>query len=90
MNLVIFKVQGIENLELKNFLGFGWEEDKKNQIIMNGYKSTLLLILDGENCEKNKKLVLRFKKYFDQVKDPIILKVLLNEILYENIRIANN
>ena len=56
---------------------------------MNGYESTLLLNLDGENCEKNKKLVLRFKKYFDQVKDPIILKVLLNEILYENIRIAN-
>ena len=78
-----------KKLELKNFLGFGWEEDKKNQIIMNGYESTLLLNLDGENCEKNKKLVLRFKKYFDQVKDPIILKVLLNEILYGNIRIAN-
>ena len=79
-----------KRLELKNFLGFGWEEDKKNQIIMNGYKSTLLLNFDRKKCEINKKLVLRFKKYFDQVKDPIILKVLLNEIFYENIRITNN
>jgi len=79
-----------ENLELKNFLGFGWEEDKKNQIIMNGFKSTLLLNSDTENCEKNKKLVLRLQKYFDQVKGPIILKVLLNDILYENISIKNN
>ena len=79
-----------ENLELKNFLGFGWEEDKKNQIIMNGFKSTLLLDFDRKNCEKNKKLVLRFQKYFDQVRGPIILKVLLNDILYENISIKNN
>ena len=79
-----------ENLELKNFLGFGWEEDKKNQIIMNGFKSTLLLNFDRKNCEKNKKLVLRFQKYFDQVRGPIILKVLLNDILYENISIKNN
>ena len=79
-----------ENLELKNFLGFGWEENKKNQIIMNGFKSTLLLNSDRKNCEKNKKLVLRLQKYFDQVRDPIILKVLLNDILYENISIKNN
>ena len=81
---------GNENLELKNFLGFGWEEDKKNQIIMNGFKSTLLLNSDTKNCEKNKKLVLRLQKYFDQVRGPIILKVLLNDILYENISIKNN
>ena len=79
-----------KRLELKNFLGFGWEEDKKNQIIMNGYKSTLLLDFDRKNCEINKKLVLRFQKYFDQVKDPIILKVLINEIFYGDIRITNN
>ena len=79
-----------ENLELKNFLGFGWEEDKKNQIIMNGFKSTLLLNSDRKNCEKNKKLVLRLQKYFDQVRDPIILKVLLNDILYENISFRDN
>ncbi len=79
-----------KRLELKNFLGFGWEEDKKNQIIMNGYKSTLLLNFDRKNCEINKKLVLRFQKYFDQVKDPIILKVLINEIFYGDIRITNN
>ena len=79
-----------KNLELKNFLGFGWEENKKNQIIMNGSKSTLLLNSDGKNCEKNKKIVLRLQKYFDQVRDPIILKVLLNDILYEDISIKNN
>ena len=79
-----------DNLELKNFLGFGWEEDKKNQIIMNGFKSTLLLNSDRKNCEKNKKLVLRFQKYFDQIRGPIILKVLLNDILYENISIKDN
>tara|TARA_X000000950_G_scaffold158627_1_gene194434 strand:+ start:797 stop:2890 length:2094 start_codon:yes stop_codon:yes gene_type:complete len=79
-----------KRLELKNFLGFGWEEDKKNQIIMNGYKSTLLLNFDRKNCEINKKLVLRFQKYFDQVKDPIILKVLINEIFYGDIKITNN
>ena len=79
-----------DNLELKNFLGFGWEEDKKNQIIMNGFKSTLLLNSDRKNCEKNKKLVLRLQKYFDQIRGPIILKVLLNDILYENISIKNN
>ncbi len=79
-----------KRLELKNFLGFGWEEDKKNQIIMNGYKSTLLLNFDRKNCEINKKLVLRFQKYFDQVKDPIILKVLINEIFYGDIRVTNN
>ena len=85
-------IQSTKNkrLELKNFLGFGWEEDKKNQIIMNGYKSTLLLDFDRKNCEINKKLVLRFQKYFDQVKDPIILKVLINEIFYGDIRITNN
>ena len=75
---------------MKNFLGFGWEEDKKNQIIMNGFKSTLLLNSDRKNCEKNKKLVLRLQKYFDQIRGPIILKVLLNDILYENISIKNN
>ena len=79
-----------ENLELKNFLGFGWEEDKKNQIIMNGFKSTLLLNSDRKNCEKNKKLVLRLQKYFDQIRGPIILKVQINDILYENISIKNN
>ena len=79
-----------ENLELKNFLGFGWEENKKNQIIMNGSKSTLLLNSDGKNCEKNKKIVLRLQKYFDQVRGPIFLKVLLNDILYGNISIKNN
>ena len=79
-----------KNLELKNFLGFGWEENKKNQIIMNGFKSTLLLNSDRKNCEKNKKLVLRLQKYFDQIRDPIILKVLINDILYENISIKNN
>ena len=84
------QTSGDRKLELKNFLGFGWEEDKKNQIIMNGYKSTLLINFDRVNCEKNKKLVLRFQKYFDQVRDPIILKVLVNEILYENIKISNN
>ena len=57
---------------------------------MNGYKSTLLLNFDKKNCEINKKLVLRFQKYFDQVKDPIILKVLINEIFYGDIRITNN
>jgi len=90
-----FEFSNIQNtrnkkLDLNNFLGFGWEKDKKNQIIMNGYKSTLLLNFDRKNCEKNKKLVFRFQKYFDQVRDPIILKVLLNEILYENISITNN
>ena len=79
-----------KNLNLKNFLGFGWEKDKKNQIIMNGLKSTLLLNFDRKNCEENKKLVLKFQKYFDQVRDPIILKVLLNDILYEDISIKNN
>ncbi len=79
-----------KNLELKNFLGFGWEKDKKNQIIMNGLKSTLLLNFDRKNCEENKKLVLKFQKYFDQVRDPIILKVLLNDILYENISFRDN
>ena len=79
-----------KKLELKNFLGFGWEKNKKNQIIMNGYKSSLLINFDRKNCKKNKKIVLSLKKYFDQVRDPIILKVLLNEILYENISITNN
>ena len=79
-----------KKLELKNFLGFGWEIDKKNQIIMNGYESTLLIDFDRKNCEKNKKIILRFQKYFDHVRNPIILKVILNEILYENIRILNN
>ena len=79
-----------DNLELKNFLGFGWEEDKKNQIIMNGFKSTLLLNSDRKNCKKNKKLVLRLQKYFDEIRGPIILKVQINDILYENISIKNN
>jgi len=85
-------IQITENkkLDLKNFLGFGWEEDKKNQIIMNGSKSTLLLNLDRINCKENKKIVLRLKKYFDQVKDPIILKVLSNDVLYGNISITDN
>ncbi len=79
-----------KKLDLKKFLGFGWEEDKKNQIIMNGFKSTLLLNLDRKNCKENKKIILRLKKYFDQVKDPIILKVLLNDVLYGNISITDN
>ena len=85
-------IQSTKNkrLELKNFLGFGWEEDKKNQIIMNGYKSTLFLNFDMKNCEINKKVVFRFQKYFNQLRDPINLKVLLNEIFYEDIRITNN
>ena len=56
-------------------MGFGWERDNKNQIIMNGFKSTLLFDFDKKNCENNKKIVLRFKKYFDQVRDPVVLKV---------------
>ena len=45
-----------KKLELKNFLGFGWEEDKKNQIIMNGYKSTLLFVLMVKIVKKIKNL----------------------------------
>ena len=79
-----------KKLGLKNFLGFGWESDNNDQIIMNGYKSTLLFVSDSKNCESNKELKLRFKKYFDELKDPIVLKVLINEILYENVKISND
>ena len=57
---------------------------------MNGYESTLLLNLDGENCEKNKKLVLRFKKDFDQFKDPIILKVILTKFCMKILELRMN
>ncbi len=76
--------------ELNNFLGFGWERDNSNQIIMNGYKSSLLFDFNKKNCENKKKLILKFKKYFAQVRDPVVLKVSLNEIYYENITIINN
>ena len=79
-----------EKLKLKNFLGFGWEKDNNNQILMNGFKSTLLFNLNTNNCENNKELTLKLKKYFDQTKNPVILKVLLNEIPHENIKITNN
>ena len=79
-----------KKLELKNYLGFGWERDNNKQIIMNGYKSTLLFDFDVKNCENNKKLMLSFQKYFAQARDPVVLKVLVNEILYENLRITNN
>ena len=79
-----------EKLKLKNFLGFGWENDNNNQIFMNGFKSTLLFNLNTNNCENNKELTLKLKKYFDQTKNPVILKVLLNEIPHENIKITNN
>ena len=76
--------------ELNNFLGFGWERDNSNQIIMNGYKSSLLFDFNKKNCENKKKLILKFKKYFAQVRDPVVLKVSFNEIYYENITIINN
>ena len=79
-----------KKLELKNYLGFGWERDNNKQIIMNGYKSTLLFYFDVNNCENDKKLIFRFQKYFEQARDPVFLKILVNEILYENIRIINN
>ena len=79
-----------KKLKLKNFLGFGWENDNNNQIFMNGFKSTLLFNLNTNNCENNKELTLKLKKYFDQTKNPVILKVLLNEIPHENIKITNN
>ncbi len=79
-----------DNLELKNFLGFGWEVSEKNQIIMNGYKSSLLFKIGEENCENNKEIIFSFQKYFDELSDTIILKVLLNENLFENLEIAKS
>ena len=79
-----------KKLKLKNFLGFGWENDNNNQIFTNGFKSTLLFNLNTNNCENNKELTLKLKKYFDQTNNPVILKVLLNEIPHENIKITNN
>ena len=79
-----------KNFELKNFLGFGWEKNENNQIIMNGYKSSLIFNVDNNNCDNNHELILRFQKYFNQMRDPIILKVLLNEIIYKDLKIENN
>tara|TARA_B100000989_G_scaffold50898_1_gene33752 strand:- start:995 stop:3085 length:2091 start_codon:yes stop_codon:yes gene_type:complete len=78
-----------ENLKLINFLGFGWEISEKNQIIMNGYKSSLLFKVSKENCENNKQIVFSFQKYFDELSDTIKLKVLFNGILNENLEIKN-
>jgi hypothetical protein len=75
--------------KLKNYLGFGWESDNNNQIIMNGFKSTLLFNFNND-CQNNKELILRFQKYFHQIKNPVILKVMLNENPHENITISNN
>ena len=75
--------------KLKNHLGFGWESDNNNQIIMNGFKSTLLFNFNND-CQNNKELILRFQKYFHQIKNPVILKVILNENPHENISISNN
>ena len=79
-----------DNLKLKNLLGFGWEIDKNNQVIMNGYESSLIFNIKKNNCKNDSKLVLKFQKYFNQTKDPMILKVLINEILYDNTTIKNN
>ncbi len=76
--------------ELKNLLGFGWEINKNNQIIMNGYQSSLIFNVDKNICENNNKIILRFQKYFEQVKNVIILKVILNEIFYENLKLTDN
>tara|TARA_Y100001958_G_scaffold158976_1_gene158627 strand:- start:387 stop:2474 length:2088 start_codon:yes stop_codon:yes gene_type:complete len=78
------------NLELKKFLGFGWEINKNNQIIMNGYKSTLIFNLDRKSCENNKEIIFRFHKYFDHVDSEIKLKVLLNETFYEDLTLKNS
>ncbi len=86
-----YNIQNLSDkkLKLKNFLGFGWESDNDNQIIMNGFKSTLLFDFNND-CENNKELILRFQKYFHQIRNPIILKVILNENFHENISITNN
>tara|TARA_B100000989_G_scaffold91533_1_gene66198 strand:- start:342 stop:2435 length:2094 start_codon:yes stop_codon:yes gene_type:complete len=88
----LYNIQSSNNkkLKLKNFLGFGWETDSNNQTFMNGFKSTLLFNLNTDNCENNKELTLRFKKYFGQTSNPVTLKVLLNEIPHKNIKITNN
>ena len=88
----LYNIKSTSNkkLELNNFLGFGWEKDNNGQIIMNGNKSTLLFNFDKKNCGNNKKLILRLTKYFAQIRDPIVFKVIINKILHENIRIPNN
>ena len=57
---------------------------------MNGYKSSLLFKIGEENCENNKEIIFSFQKYFDELSDTIILKVLLNENLFENLEITKS
>ena len=79
-----------DNLELKKLLGFGWDINKNNQIIMNGSRSTLIFELDKESCNNSNELIFKFRKYFDLDKDSILLKIFLNEMFYKNIKIENN
>ena len=89
-NFYKIKNSNKDNLELKNILGFGWDINKNDQIIMNGSKSTLIFDIDRKSCKDRKELVFEFQKYFDRVKDPIVLKIFLNDRLYENIKIENS
>ena len=76
--------------EYKNVTGFGWNNlNVKTGSNMEGYFSTVLFKVKGENCQTKSSITLEIEKYYKYLLIPIELTLILNKDQKENI-ILNN
>ena len=76
------------NLEMA---GIGWDyKDVSNGLILDGYKSSLLLKINEENCSNDSLLKIRINKYYAQSSNSINLKIFINGNFKQKILIDKN
>jgi hypothetical protein len=66
--------------ENKNLIpGLGWKlDDTSNGLILDGFRSGILIKIIGEQCNVNSYLKLKIDKYYSNLNDPIKLKLFIN------------
>ena len=71
--------------------GLGWEtKNNFNGLILDGFESSLLVKIIGDNCKINSNLELKIDKYYSNIADPIKLKLFINKKEQKNLIIDKN
>ena len=58
-------------------------------LIIDGFQSTLLFKINEKDCSKLSKIKIKTEKFFKNNKDPIKVKLFVNENILENFNIIN-
>jgi hypothetical protein len=82
-NIYKINLDRLNKIDLSNqknsVQGMGWEINKKNNnLILNGYFSSLLLNIEGSKCHKNSEITFSIDKYFKSQNEPINLNIVIN------------